>query len=179
MFIGSTVFAPSASARPMTGAMPTAMGMSNFAEFNFGTDPDDPDSDHDSLLDPDEVHKYNTNPNKPDTDDDGLSDRSELDGGTDPLVNNNVPRQGPDPVDPVSSSGPTGLASTAGQGVPRYSLCHLARGPLGRNTTCSALTLRVAHLFGLGRAYHRKPPTPQQRRQCLVRRAWLLHLWGH
>jgi hypothetical protein len=47
-----------------------------------------PDSDFDGLTDPQEVHQYNTHPWVPDTDGDGLSDRYEVDGGSDPLVNN-------------------------------------------------------------------------------------------
>jgi hypothetical protein len=73
-------------------------GMGSYAECNFGTNPLDPDSDHDGLIDPDEVFTHGTNPNNPDTDGDGLSDTYEL-GVSDPLVNNNQPP--PAPVDPA------------------------------------------------------------------------------
>ena len=40
----------------------------------MGTDPLDPDSDADGLLDGAEVHDYGTNPLLPDTDEDGMID---------------------------------------------------------------------------------------------------------
>jgi Bacterial TSP3 repeat len=106
IFLGCSVFAPSALGAPNDRGDADGDGMSNYAEFNFGTNPDDPDTDHDSLIDPDEVHKYNTNPNKPDTDDDGLSDRFEIDTGSDPLVNENVPDQGTDQDGPGQQQRP-------------------------------------------------------------------------
>ena len=98
LLFASVLLAPiAAGAPPCDRGDADGDGMSNLAECNFGTNPEDPDSDHDSLLDPDEVHKHNTNPNKPDSDDDGLSDRYELDGGSDPNVNENNPGPGPGP----------------------------------------------------------------------------------
>lgn len=73
-------------------------GMGSYAECNFGTNPRDPDSDHDGLIDPEEVYRTGTNPHSPDSDGDGMGDWFELNTGTDPLVNNN---QAPAPVDPA------------------------------------------------------------------------------
>ncbi len=73
-------------------------GMGSYAECNFGTNPLDPDSDHDGLNDPAEVYTHGTNPNNPETDGDGLSDTYEL-GVSDPLVNNNEVAPAPAPVE--------------------------------------------------------------------------------
>ncbi|HYM21197.1 MAG TPA: hypothetical protein VEW28_09390 [Candidatus Kapabacteria bacterium] len=53
-------------------------GLSNAEEHLYGTNPHDPDSDHDGLNDGDEVKVYHTNPLNPDTDGDGLSDGDEV-----------------------------------------------------------------------------------------------------
>jgi hypothetical protein len=45
---------------------------------NPGTDPLNPDSDDDGMLDGDEVHVHATNPHDPDSDDDGLFDGEEV-----------------------------------------------------------------------------------------------------
>lgn len=44
------------------------------------------DRDGDGLPDEREINEYGTDPNNPDTDGDGLSDRAEIDAGTNPLV---------------------------------------------------------------------------------------------
>ncbi|KMT65209.1 Ig-like domain-containing protein [Catenovulum maritimum] len=52
--------------------------------FTFNTDPEDPDTDKDGLLDGIEV-ELGTDPLDTDSDDDGLSDGDEVSAGTDPL----------------------------------------------------------------------------------------------
>src|SRR3989344_289442 len=62
-------------------------GLSNCEESGFGTDPTNPDSDSDGLIDGTEVNTYFTNPLKPDTDGDGLKDGEEVNTyKTNPLV---------------------------------------------------------------------------------------------
>lgn len=53
-------------------------GLNNDDEVTYGTDPANPDSDGDGLLDGDEVYLYGTNPAEQDTDSDGLSDAEEI-----------------------------------------------------------------------------------------------------
>jgi hypothetical protein len=60
-------------------------GLSDDEERTWGTDPDDPDTDTDGLLDGEEVHTYITDPLAPDTDGDGSSDGDEVAAGTAPL----------------------------------------------------------------------------------------------
>ncbi len=63
-----------------------ADGLSNVEERRLGTNPLNPDTDHDGLTDGQEVKIYKTNPLKIDTDGDGLSDGDEvLKYHTDPL----------------------------------------------------------------------------------------------
>ncbi|MHA1420408.1 MAG: right-handed parallel beta-helix repeat-containing protein, partial [Candidatus Heimdallarchaeaceae archaeon] len=58
----------------------------NYYEFRNQTDPFDPDTDDDLILDGEEVDVYATNPISSDTDDDNLSDYQEIfTFGTDPL----------------------------------------------------------------------------------------------
>ena len=52
--------------------------LNNDEEVAIGTDPQNPDTDGDELLDGDEVNTYATNPLLPDTDKDGLSDGEEI-----------------------------------------------------------------------------------------------------
>jgi hypothetical protein len=59
--------------------------LTNLEEFNAGTDPTNPDTDGDGLLDGAEVKVHFTNPLNPDTDQDGLFDGREVELGTDPL----------------------------------------------------------------------------------------------
>lgn len=70
-----------------------ADGLTNLEEYQNGTDPNDSDSDDDSLSDGDEVNTTGTNPNNPDSDGDTLGDevetntgmfQSPTDTGTDP-----------------------------------------------------------------------------------------------
>ena len=61
-------------------------GLSNQAEREAGTDPDNPDSDDDGLSDGDEVNRYETDPLQADTDGDGREDGQEVEEGTDPTV---------------------------------------------------------------------------------------------
>jgi outer membrane protein OmpA-like peptidoglycan-associated protein len=52
-------------------------GLTNAQERRFGTNPNNPDTDRDGLLDGEELRRYKTNPLKADTDMDGLSDGDE------------------------------------------------------------------------------------------------------
>ena len=60
-------------------------GLINYEEYNRNTDPWNPDSDADNLLDGDEVNIYHTDPLDKDSDDDGLDDDDEIQLKTDPL----------------------------------------------------------------------------------------------
>ena len=63
-----------------------ADGLTDDEEKALGTNPFDPDTDHDGLSDFDEVRKYHTDPLNPDTDFDGLKDGAEVyNYTTDPL----------------------------------------------------------------------------------------------
>ena len=77
---------------------PDGDGLTNFQEYQVNTDPNNSDTDGDSLADGDddadgdgltngdEVNVYGTNPQMADTDRDGLADGDEMDiSGTDPL----------------------------------------------------------------------------------------------
>jgi Zn-dependent metalloprotease len=88
-----------------------ADGLVNLDEYLAFTDPTDPDSDADGLMDGSEVHVHGTDPTDSDTDDDGLSDGDEVDvHGTDPLDpdtdgdelsdGEEVDVHGTDPLDP-------------------------------------------------------------------------------
>ena len=99
-------------------------GLTNFEEFGGGTDPCDPDSDHDGLLDGVETNTgifvdcltdTGTDPNKPDTDGDGLDDDVEcFTYFTDPLCQESEATRGKD-NDGDCSTGGDGL--TDGQEV--------------------------------------------------------------
>jgi RHS repeat-associated protein len=82
-------------------------GLSDDDEAIAGTDPNDPDSDDDGVLDGAEVFTHGTDPLDPDTDKDNFFDGSELAVGTDPLDPNDFPDVPPDPKevapDPDSS----------------------------------------------------------------------------
>lgn len=58
--------------------------LSDAEEAQYGTNPYDPDTDHDGLTDYEEVKVYHTNPLNPDTDGDGFKDGDEVKGGFDP-----------------------------------------------------------------------------------------------
>lgn len=60
-------------------------GLTDEEEKKLGTDPNLPDTDHDGLLDKDEVELFKTNPKNPDTDGDGVKDGLEVRFGRDPL----------------------------------------------------------------------------------------------
>ncbi len=61
-------------------------GLTNAEEEKLGTDPNNPDTDGDGLIDGEEVKVYHTNPLNPDTDGDGLKDGDEVKKyKTDPL----------------------------------------------------------------------------------------------
>jgi len=52
-------------------------GLFNSEELDFGTDPDDVDTDDDRVWDGEEVFVFGTNPRDTDTDDDGMNDRAD------------------------------------------------------------------------------------------------------
>ena len=60
-------------------------GLTNLEEYQYGTDPNNPDTDGDGLSDGDEVHVYHTKPLLWDTDGDGISDGVEVRTGSNPL----------------------------------------------------------------------------------------------
>jgi hypothetical protein len=82
--------APDPGAVPVDPSAPTAAdtdgdGLEDGVElFLVGTDPLDPDSDDDGLVDSEVL--FGLNPLNPDTDGDGINDMDELIGGTDPLT---------------------------------------------------------------------------------------------
>ncbi|MEM1026186.1 MAG: hypothetical protein AAGD10_18930 [Myxococcota bacterium] len=64
-------------------------GLSDREEFDWGTNPNDPDTDFDGAFDGEEVYELWTDPLDPDTDGDGLFDGEEAYLlGTDPLFPN-------------------------------------------------------------------------------------------
>ena len=91
-------------------------GFKNDLEESYGTNPEDPDSDDDGLLDGDEATKYFTDPNTPDAntdhDGDGLTTVEEVDIYlTDPTMpdsdgdgydDGEEVNRGSDPLDPES-----------------------------------------------------------------------------
>lgn len=89
-----------------------ADGLTDEEEQKLGTNPFDPDTDHDGLGDFDEVRKYHTDPLNPDTDFDGLKDGAEVfNYRTNPLVRDTdnggvadgheVIEDGTNPLDPA------------------------------------------------------------------------------
>lgn len=80
---------PPATPEPTVEATPDATdadidGLTTPQEANFGTDPNNPDTDDDGILDGDEVSVYRTDPLNSDTDADNFYDGGELIRGTDP-----------------------------------------------------------------------------------------------
>jgi hypothetical protein len=63
---------------------PDSDGCNNGCEETRGLDPNNPDSDNDTLKDGDEVYTHSTDPILADTDGDGLWDGEEINRGTDP-----------------------------------------------------------------------------------------------
>ncbi len=66
-------------------------GLTNLEEFQHGTDPQNSDSDGDTLSDGAEVDTHGTNPSKADSDGDGFPDNIEIDQGSDPTDSGSVP----------------------------------------------------------------------------------------
>jgi serine/threonine protein kinase len=89
-------------------------GLLDGQEFNeFGTSPTNRDTDGDFLSDWEEINIYDTDPTNADTDGDGFPDGQEITGGTDPLATA-VPTAGPTAtpsatitVGPTATEGPT------------------------------------------------------------------------
>ena len=64
---------------------PDRDGLGDLDEAALGTDPANPDSDGDGLLDGDEVYVHGTDPLDVDSDDDGMGDGYEVGAGLDPV----------------------------------------------------------------------------------------------
>ncbi|MEI6515250.1 MAG: hypothetical protein WCO77_04670, partial [bacterium] len=79
-------------------------GLTNLQEYQFGTNPNNPDSDNDGIPDGAEIDPYHTNPNSADSDNDGIPDGAEIASGNNPLQANTYLR-----IDPASG---TNTAST-------------------------------------------------------------------
>lgn len=67
-------------------ADPDQDGLINLYEYNFGTDPNDPDTDNDGLTDTTELFVYFTNPKLKDSDSDLVSDSDALLQCKDPIA---------------------------------------------------------------------------------------------
>jgi hypothetical protein len=61
-------------------------GLTNIDEYNFQTDPLNPDTDLDGVSDGDEVHIYYTDPTKKDSDNDTFEDGDEITNCYDPIT---------------------------------------------------------------------------------------------
>lgn len=90
-------------------------GLTDQEELELGTDPNNPDTDSDKLLDGEEVKTYQTDPKNPDSDGDGLLDGDEVKiYGTDPknpdtdgdglMDGEEVQNYGTDPKNPDSDA---------------------------------------------------------------------------
>jgi hypothetical protein len=113
-------------------------GLSNAQEQPIGTDPNNPDSDNDGLLDGQEVNQtgteplqqdsdgdaladgpevddYGTSPTNPDSDGDGVPDGAEVAAGTDPLL---PPTATPPPTVPPTSAPATPTPSATPTATP-------------------------------------------------------------
>ena len=83
---GDYIECPTFVLRPEAGPVDSdGDGLTDDVENMIGTNPNDPDTDGDMLLDGEEVNDTMTNPLLSDTDGDGLDDFEEVMGPTDPL----------------------------------------------------------------------------------------------
>ncbi len=99
-------------------------GVSDSDEMVLGTDPNDPDTDADGVMDGSEIFVFGIDPLDPDTDGDGLSDGDEVNThGTDPLnpdtdgggiLDGDEVASGTDPLDPSDDLPPPALLTLEG-----------------------------------------------------------------
>ena len=73
-------------------------GLTDDEERALGTDPNDADTDDDTLSDGDEVRLFGTNPIDVDSDDDGFQDAGELEAGSNPNEAASIPLPGTGPT---------------------------------------------------------------------------------
>jgi len=73
---------------------PDGDGLTNQEEADLGTDPNDPDTDDDGLLDGDEVNIHGTDPLDPDTDSDDFYDGAEVCRSASPTNPSDIPFSG-------------------------------------------------------------------------------------
>jgi serine/threonine protein kinase len=90
-------------------------GISNIQENSLGTDPNNPDTDNDGLIDGLEINQYGTNPKNQDTDGDTLSDGMEANDLKTSPTNKDTDGDGlNDNVDPAPLQLPTVTVSPTG-----------------------------------------------------------------
>lgn len=121
--------------------------LSNAREAELGSEPNNPDTDGDSITDGDEVLVWGTDPTKRDTDGDTLSDGQEVnDTGTDPTKEDTDGDGTIDsqiPPTPTATAQPT-IPGSSGDVCPGSpSPTHLAIGMQGRVTTENDLPQRI------------------------------------
>ena len=92
-------------------------GLSQQMERDLGTDPTNPDTDGDGLLDGLEVNQYGTNPKMRDTDGDNISDGDEVNQGLNPLNPDTDGNGLADNVDPNPKLQPTATPKPPPDGV--------------------------------------------------------------
>lgn len=87
-------------------------GLSNLKEYQAGSDPSDPDTDDDGLLDGPEVNTHHSSPLQADSDGDTLSDFTEVNAGTNPNDPDTDHDNFIDPWELAAGSNPSLAAST-------------------------------------------------------------------
>ncbi len=123
-------------------------GLTNFEEYQNGTDPTDSDTDDDMLSDGEEVNNRGTDPTNPDTDGDDLSDNVEtdtgiylspIDTGTDPLIVDSDGDRVPDGVEVEEGSDPNDINSLPGDGSGGLIAYYVLGGTTGNQAYGSGL----------------------------------------